>query len=259
MGLDVALGIILLIAAIRGWLQGFIYQAIRIGGLIACVYLAAPVRDQVKPYVLPYLPTIHPDLVDRLFWWVAACVTYVVLVGTSTLALKMTKRPEIPGMPAQRSRNDQFAGFLFGILKGALIAAFIAAAIQKWALKQIETIPWAEDQLKSSLALQWNRQYHPASKIWRSVPVRHLVNHFQRMGLDAPESSPSEATEKAEERPVVQTARKGPAEEATDLPQSDAPPAPPAPSATTRQEVAREVEGVLDEIKETVDAASRPK
>ena len=186
MGLDVALGVIILIAAIRGWLQGFLYQAIRIGGLIACVYLAAPVRDQVKPYILPYLPTIHPDLVDRLFWWVAACVTYVVLVGTSTLALKMTKRPEIPGIPAQRSRNDQFAGFLFGILKGALIAAFVAAAIQKYALKQIETIPWAEDQFKSSLALQWNRQYHPASKIWRSVPVRHLVNHFQRMGLEVP-------------------------------------------------------------------------
>ena len=70
MGLDVALGVIILIAAIRGWLQGFLYQAIRISGLIACVYLAAPVRDQAKPYILPYLPTIHPDLVDRLFWWV---------------------------------------------------------------------------------------------------------------------------------------------------------------------------------------------
>jgi uncharacterized membrane protein required for colicin V production len=261
MGLDVALGVIILIAAIRGWLQGFIYQAIRIGGLIACVYLATPVRDQVKPYILPYLPSIHPDWVDRLFWWVAAFVTYVVLVGTTTLALKMTKRPEIPGMPAQRSRNDQFAGFLFGILKGALIAAFVAAAIQKYALEQIETIPWAEGQFKSSLALQWNRQYRPASKIWRSVPVRHLVNHVQRMGVDGPpESSPSEAADKAGARPVVQTARKGATEDEGNVPRSDALPAPPAPpAATTRQEAAREVEGVLDEIKATVDAATKPK
>ena len=53
MGLDVALGIVILIAAIRGWLQGFVYQAVRLGGMIACVYLAAPVRDQAKPYILP--------------------------------------------------------------------------------------------------------------------------------------------------------------------------------------------------------------
>src|SRR6516162_5493091 len=127
MGLDVALGVVILIAAIRGWLQGFIYQFIRIGGLIACVYLAAPVRDQVKPHVRGYLPSIPPDLADRLLWWVSASATYIVLVGALTLVLKMTRRPEIPGMIPQRSRNDQFAGFLLGIAKGGLIAAFLVA------------------------------------------------------------------------------------------------------------------------------------
>ena len=72
MGLDVALGVVILIAAIRGWLQGFVYQAIRIGGLVACVYLADPVRDQAKPHVLRYLPTIQPEVMDRILWWVAA-------------------------------------------------------------------------------------------------------------------------------------------------------------------------------------------
>ena len=130
MGLDVALGVVILIAAIRGWLQGFLYQVIRLGGLIACVYLAAPVRDQAKPYVAPYLPTIKPDLMDRLLWWVAAASSYVVLVGAATLALKMTKRPEIPGMPPQRSRNDQFAGFLLGIAQGGLIGG--VPGLRRW-------------------------------------------------------------------------------------------------------------------------------
>ena len=131
MGLDVALGVVILIAAIRGWLQGFLYQVIRIGGLIASVYLAAPVRDQVKPYVATYLPSLKPDLLDRLLWWPSASVCYIVIVGAATLALKMTKRPEIPGMPPQRSRNDQFAGFLLGIAKGGLIAAFLVSALRQ--------------------------------------------------------------------------------------------------------------------------------
>ena len=42
MGLDLALGVIILIAAFRGWFQGFISQAVRLGALIACVYLGGP-------------------------------------------------------------------------------------------------------------------------------------------------------------------------------------------------------------------------
>lgn len=147
MGLDIALGVLILIAAIRGWIQGFVYQAVRIAGLVACVYLADPVRDNAKPYVLPYLPTIQPELVDRLLWWVSAAVSYVVLVGLTTLVIKMTRRPEIPGLP-QTGRHDQSAGFLFGAAKGALIAAFLTAGIQKYALKQIATIAWADEQVK---------------------------------------------------------------------------------------------------------------
>ena len=160
MGLDVTLGVIILVAAFRGWFQGFITQAVRIAGLVACVYLAEPVRDYAKPYVLPYLPAIQPALVDRLLWWVSAAVTYVVLVGVATLIIKMTRRPEIPGIP-QAGRNDQFAGFMLGASKGVLIAAFATAAIQKYGMEPIKTVPWAEEQVKTSWAAKWNEDYHP--------------------------------------------------------------------------------------------------
>jgi uncharacterized membrane protein required for colicin V production len=185
MGLDLALGVVILITAFRGWFRGFISQAVRIGGLIACVYLADPVRDYAKPRVLPYLPSIPPDLVDRVLWWVSAVLTYVVLVGVVTLVIKMTRRPEIPGLP-EASRNDQFAGLLLGLVKGALIAIFLTAGIQKFALTHIQSISWAEDQAKKSQALKWNEQYQPVVRIWRSQPVTHFVNHIQRMGLQNP-------------------------------------------------------------------------
>ena len=51
MGLDVALGVIILIAAFRGWFQGFMPQIVRLGGLIASRVSGRPVRDYAKPYV----------------------------------------------------------------------------------------------------------------------------------------------------------------------------------------------------------------
>ncbi len=185
MGLDLALGVVILISAFRGWFRGFITQAVRIGGLIACVYLADPVRDYAKPRVLPYLPSIPADLVDRVLWWVSAVLTYVVLVGVVTLVIKMTRRPEIPGLSESR-RNDQFAGLLIGLVKGVLIAVFLTASIQRFALTHLQSMPWAEEQAKNSRALKWNEQYQPVVRIWKSQPVTHFVNHIQRMGLQKP-------------------------------------------------------------------------
>jgi uncharacterized membrane protein required for colicin V production len=264
MGLDVALGVVIVIAAIRGWLQGFIYQVIRLGGLIACVYLADPVRDQIKPYVLPHLPSIQPELVDRLFWWVSAGLSYAVIVGVSTLLLKITRRPEIPGIPPQRPRNDQFAGFLLGIAKGALVGAFLVAALQRYALKQIETMPWAEAQAKTSLAIRWDEQYHPAVRIWNSGPVRHFVNHIQYMGLQNPAESPTPGVEdKAEDRPVVKTARGPQADVPGKSPRSaeteSAPPAPPAPKPSETQGTDPELEQAVKELKNALDAPAKPK
>jgi uncharacterized membrane protein required for colicin V production len=206
MGLDLALGVIILIAAFRGWFQGFMSQVVRLGALVASVYAAARVRDYVKPYVLPSLTTIQPDLVDRMLWWVSAVATWLVVVAVAMLVIKMTRRPEIPGI-SQSGRNDQFAGFFMGACKGVLIAAFVAAGIQKYAMDQVKTVSWGEDQVKSSWALKWNETYQPAHRIWVSRPVRHFIDHIQRMGLHRPgDPSDTPAGDDLGEDDVVRTA-----------------------------------------------------
>ena len=130
MGLDVALGVIILIAAIRGWLQGFLYQAIR-HRRTDCVRVSGRAGPRSGEAVHPALLADDPSGPGGPALVVGCGVRHLCRAGgATTLALKMTKRPEIPGIPPQRSRNDQFAGFLFGIAKGALIAAFLAAGIQ---------------------------------------------------------------------------------------------------------------------------------
>jgi uncharacterized membrane protein required for colicin V production len=207
MWLDVILGGIILIAGFRGWFQGFVSQAVRIAGLVACVYLAEPVRDYAKPHVLPYLPTIQPEFVDRLLWWVSAVVAYVVLVGVATIIIKMTRRPEIPGI-AQSGRNDQFAGLMLGATKGLLVAAFTVAAVERYAMEYVKMVAWAEEQVKTSWSLKWSETYRPVPKIWSSRPVQHFVNYVDRMGLHKP-GEPSQSPEGEEDdadEPPVRTA-----------------------------------------------------
>ncbi len=192
MGLDLTMGAVILIAAVRGWIKGFVNQAVRIGGIIACVYLADPVRDQARPYVLTKLPKIDPVLMDRILWWVSAVVCYIVLVGLTTLAIQMMRTPPPPGM-ARSSRNDQFAGFLLGAAKGLLVVAFLIAGLQTYGTDLVQNAAWVQQQTNGSLALKWTDQYQPVPKIWSTPAVRHFVHQIQRNGLKQP--GPSDGDE----------------------------------------------------------------
>jgi uncharacterized membrane protein required for colicin V production len=205
MGLDLILGVLVIILAIRGWLKGFVLQAIRLAGLVACVYLADPVRDLAKPHVVGYLPTIRPDLVDRLLWWSASIVSYVTLVGVATLAVKLYRR-QLVGL-TEPDRTDQVAGFLLGTAKGLVVAAFLAAGIQRYAVDSIKSVPFAEKQTRDSKVLRWSEQYQPVARIWSLPPVRSYVSHVQRMGLNSPQSN---AETKETAPPSVRTASRTP-------------------------------------------------
>jgi len=181
MGLDLALGGIVLIAALRGWLKGFVVQAIRLAGLVAAVYSAVPVREYVKPYVASQLPTLRPELLDRMLWWGSAVLSYVVIVGVASLIVAVARRPRF-GID-EPNRGDQFAGFWLGVAKGLVSASFLVAGLERYALPQIARISWAEEQRTTSVAWDWNAKYHPAEKIWAAPPVQQFVGHIQRMGL----------------------------------------------------------------------------
>jgi hypothetical protein len=213
MGLDIALGIVVLLGAIRGWFRGFMLQAIRLGGLVGCVYAAAPIRDQARPYVVPYLASVPPAMLDRMLWWSSAVVSYVTMVGLASLAVKLYRRR--PYGEPEPNRADQFAGMLLAAGKSAVVAAFLVGALDKFALTWIKQVPWATEMTKSSTVLTWHDQYHPSEKIWEAAPVQHFVGYVQKMGVAGPSATDAPAT--AEARPV-QTASRPPR---LDLPTRD--------------------------------------
>jgi uncharacterized membrane protein required for colicin V production len=210
MGLDLALGAVVLLAAIRGWLRGFVSQAVRLSSFVGCFYLADPVRDQLRPYVLPRLPKVDPALMDRILWWTSAVASYVVVVGLASLAIKMMRRPDPSGLPEAR-RDDQFAGFLLGAAKGALVAAFLTAGLQKYGLEIARKSEWTSRQIEDSKALAWNEKYQPVPKIWEAPPVRRFVEHIQRNGLGpVPERPPQADADEVAGFPHVESPRRPP-------------------------------------------------
>ncbi len=206
MGLDIALGVMVLLGAIRGWFRGFVLQAIGLGSLVGCVYAADPIRDYARPHVVPYLTNLPPYLLDRILWWASAVVAYLAMVGISTVAVKLyRKRPY--GEP-EPNRADQFAGLLLAGAKTAIVVAFFVGAVDKYALGWIKQTGWATDLSKESVVLSWHEQYHPSEKIWSAAPVQHFVAHVSQMGIAPPSSDGKPAP--ASEAPPVQTAESRP-------------------------------------------------
>jgi uncharacterized membrane protein required for colicin V production len=192
MGLDLILACLVLIAAVRGWLQGFVTQAIRLGGLVACVYEAAPVRDLARPHLEGYLKGIRPELFDRMLWWAACVVSYVVTVGLASLLVRAYRRR--PYGEPDLYRGDQAAGLVLGGLKGVAVALLLTAALDRYALGTLKSLGWAEQQVMESHALVWTQRYHPVTRAWNWPPVQTFVAHVQKMGVKPPEASQAPAT-----------------------------------------------------------------
>jgi len=200
MGLDLTLGALVLIAAIRGWFKGFLLQALGLTALVSAVYLADPIRDFARPHAQEHLPAIQPELLDKLLWWVGGVLAAVVISGVGKGLIRASRRRSF-GEPESRI-GDQGAGFLLGGLKGAVVAAFLAAALSRHSEKYIQAGGYVEEQVKASQALAWDAQFKPAERIWTSTPVQAFVTRIKSRGLW---SGPSSASDKAKEK-IAETA-----------------------------------------------------
>lgn len=205
MGLDLALAAVVLLAAVRGWFKGFISQAVGLSALAACVYIASPMRDAARPYARQYLPSMQDDILDRLLWWSSAVIAFIACTGVGNYLVRFRRRQ--PYGISEPNRANQGAGFVFGALKGAIIASFIAAGFAQFAPKYIPEDGAVANQAKASMSLAWNARYQPAERIWNSVPVRSFIAHVRANGL----GDTAEAAEDAKQPETQSTAQTPPA------------------------------------------------
>ncbi len=181
MGLDLVLGAFIVVGALRGWSRGFLLQAIKIGGLIAAVYAADPLREQIRPHIALIFTKVAPDVMDRLLWWGSFGASFLLLVGIGSWMLRLSRRNPI-GEP-EPDYFDQVGGFLLGGAKGVVVAAFLTAGFEYYVHDVVRKIDGVETYVKDSVALKWNEQHHPAERVWKTPVVRAFVAYVKKMGL----------------------------------------------------------------------------
>jgi hypothetical protein len=254
--MDLILGAMVLVSALRGWFRGFFSQAIRLGAIVGGVYLAAPVRDLARPIVADRMTSMAPELLDRILWWVAAVVSYVVLSGTATGLLSAYSRRAArsraaEGLAGGNYRGDQSAGFLLGAAKGAVVVAFVVASIQQYAPEYLKHGGWVGQQVETSHLLALSARFEPARRIWESQPVRVFVDHVRTMGLGPEGVEDGEGAEAGDTRAVA--VDEAPTRPGRLLPSPLAvePPAPTPPPARSGGEV--DLNAALEEVRRDLD------
>jgi len=131
-GLDLTVGLILLISALLAFLRGFVQETLSIGAWVGATFGALyGVR-----YVHPYARSIIP--LDWAADAAATVVLFLVILFVLSLATNMVART------VQRSALnplDRSLGFLFGLIRGAVILC-VAMIIANWLMKAENRPEW---------------------------------------------------------------------------------------------------------------------
>jgi hypothetical protein len=158
-----------------------------LSALVACVYVADPVRDLARPLAKDYLPGIRPEILDRLLWWSSAVVALVVLSGIGSIFVHLSRRR--PYGQREPARSDRGAGFALGAAKAAVIACFLLSAIAKHGPDYAPRVgDWAVQQMETSQTVALSKRYRPADQIWKSPPVQVFVTRIRERGLKTPDA-----------------------------------------------------------------------
>jgi uncharacterized membrane protein required for colicin V production len=185
MGLDIALGLIALGMAVSGYRHGFWQQIMRLLCLVVGLYAAEPIAIRLEPFVVQHIKLEDPKLLQRGLWWFCWALMYTLgslLIGFSAKVSKWRKSPlqaelEPPG------KFDPIMGFLFGLAKAVVAAAFISAATDRYAIPKIEHKEWAKKYVAASKALEYSRKYEPVPKILAAEPIKSMLTIIQERGL----------------------------------------------------------------------------
>lgn len=253
MGMDIILGLMVLIAALRGWFRGFFAQAIRIGALIGGIYVAGPLRDLARPIVAARLTSMTPELLDRLLWWVAAVVAFVVLTGVATGILTASRRriASASGAAGPSHRGDQSAGALLGATKGAIVVSFLVAAIQPYTPEYVSSGGWVGEQVETSYVLAWSARYEPARRLWDAEPVQALVAHVREMGLGGSDTDAETEEAQDESRGIFAIESSPPEDSQARAPSRRA--APLAVESKPSDEGPKDLQSALDEVRRDLE------
>lgn len=150
---DIAMLLMVLIAALVGYARGMTQQILSIGGWLAAIILTIAARDTVTPFGRQYIS--NPNLADVVSLSIVFVILLLIFVSASNLIGRTIKKSLIGGL-------DRSLGIITGIVifAGILSCAYIGVSFvvppQKMPVevthsKTFPMVQWGADTIKRML------------------------------------------------------------------------------------------------------------
>jgi len=195
-GLDLAVGIVLLISALLAFMRGFVHEVLSIAAWVGAVLAAV----QGLPFARPLARSIIP--ID----WAADAAAAVIIFLIVLLVLSLLTNAVARSIQKSALNNlDRSLGFVFGLARalvilgvGLIITDWLTMARPGW-MAQAKTLPIIEtaaDGLKAvvpaSFLAAGDAAKDGAAKINRAIEAKETL---ERLTAPVPQGTPAEASE----------------------------------------------------------------
>jgi membrane protein required for colicin V production len=206
-GLDLTVGLVLLISALLAFLRGFVQETLSVGAWIGATFGALYGVRYVHPYAREIIP------LDWAADAAATVVLFLLILFVLSLATNMVART------VQRSSLnplDRSLGFVFGILRGAVILS-VALIISDWLMKAddrpqwmrtAKTLPLLEDGasvLKAMIPQSFQRAEDTAkdaaAKVNEAAEMKRTLDHLTAPTPAGPGEKSGDKDEKSAKTP----------------------------------------------------------
>ncbi len=124
-GLDVALGIFLLVGLVHGLVRGFVWQVVRLVGLVAGILLAGRFGEPLGDFIQTRVKDLGGSLNHVVAWSLVFLVTVIGFALLSKLVKGLVGKAELSGF-------DRILGGAFGVIKTGVYSFLVLVLMQGW-------------------------------------------------------------------------------------------------------------------------------
>lgn len=178
MGFDIAIGIVLLLGAIRGFKKGFARQILTISSIVIAFVFAKTLAERLASPLAKFLQD-YPDQISESIVYTGSLLGIFLtinLVGTLYLYVYRTRTMGV-NVPSVQDR-------IVGILVGVVVAGFVGCVL----IAQYERLPSmirendaVQSHYTASHGVKLAQEHRIAARVWETPEVQRTYEHMGRL------------------------------------------------------------------------------
>lgn len=178
MGIDIFFGIVLFIAAWRGYRRGFAEQMLLWAGLVVAFLFAEPIAKWSEPRIGAKLTYFPEHLRPSVLYLLAIVAVWLAIYITGSINLSVYRK-RIYG-ENRPSRPDRILGFGMGAAQGALVVS-ILTFLWVYVPQSIRTSEAVQKEYAASRGVQFAEEYRVVERIIDTEEVQRAWGHVKQI------------------------------------------------------------------------------